>query len=106
MRVRTVSEDVARLNAVSQPWFDARLRYSSVPSQIEPVHTPCAPSARDAATCRPEPMPPAPGRRGPSARPARADAPGAEDGHAGADRVDDVGGEDHRGHLTGVAAGL
>ena len=37
---------------------------------------------------------------------ARADAAGAEHGHVGSDRVDDVGGEHHAGDLAGVAAGL
>ena len=70
-------------------WLLARLRYSSVPSQIEPVHTPWAPSASDAAICRPEPMPPAPstGTSGPTASTMS-------------------GVEHHAGDLAGVPAGL
>ena len=34
--------------------------FSATVSQIEPVHTPAAPSAMAAAIWRPEPMPPAP----------------------------------------------
>ena len=70
MRVRTVSLDVARVNAVvPASLLVSRFWYSSVPSQIDPVHTPCAPSASEAATWRPEPMPPAPstGTSGPTA---------------------------------------
>ena len=32
---------------------------SAVASQSEPIHTPCAPSASDAAICAPVPIPPA-----------------------------------------------
>ncbi len=78
----------ARRNASRMP-TPAERSYSSAVSQIDPVHTPWAPSASEAATWRP-----------------RADAAGAEHGHVGADGVDDLGGEHHRGDLTGVAAGL
>ena len=51
------------------PLLVFRLAYSSVVSHTEPVHTPWAPSASEAATWRPEPMPPAPstGTSGPTA---------------------------------------
>ena len=71
------------------PLLVFRLAYSSVVSHSEPVHTPWAPSASEAAIWRP-----------------RADATGAEHGDVGADGVDDLGGEHHAGDLAGVAAGL
>ena len=51
------------------PLLVLRFWYSSVVSHTDPVHTPCAPSASEAATWRPEPMPPAPstGTSGPTA---------------------------------------
>ena len=39
-----------RRNASVMPLLVFRLEYSSVVSQTDPVHTPCAPSASDAAT--------------------------------------------------------
>ena len=62
---------------------------SATVSQIDPVHTPCAPSASAAAIWRPH-----------------ADATRGEHGHVGADRVDHLGDEHHRGDLAAVAAGL
>ena len=58
-----------RGRAVAHASEAPRLWYSSVPSQIEPIQAPCAPRAREAAICRPEPMPPAPstGTSGPTA---------------------------------------
>ena len=47
---------------------------SATVSQIDPVHTPCAPSASAAAIWRP-----------------RADPAGGEHRHVGPDRVDDLG---------------
>ena len=51
------------------PLLVFRFAYSSVVSHNEPVHTPCAPRASEAATWRPEPIPPAPstGTSGPTA---------------------------------------
>ena len=84
-RDRTVSRDVAASSfSVTPP---GRVALGDV-SQIEPVHTPCAPSASAAAICRPDPMPPA-----------------ASTGSR-RDRVDDLGDEHHRRDLAGVAAGL
>ena len=71
------------------PLLALRFWYSSVVSHIDPVHTPWAPSASEAATWRP-----------------RADAARAEHGYVGPDRVDDLGGQHHAGDLAGVAAGL
>src|SRR5207253_551146 len=55
-RDRTVSRDVAfKIFASATGW-----RSLSVDAiQIDPVHAPSAPSASAAATCRPQPMPPA-----------------------------------------------
>ena len=62
---------------------------SATVSQIEPVHTPWAPSAM---------------RRGHLA--AAADAAGGEHRHVRADGVDHLGHQHHRGDLAAVAAGL
>ncbi|SHV43020.1 Uncharacterised protein [Mycobacteroides abscessus subsp. abscessus] len=63
MRVRTVSPEVAFSRACctteSPPAVTVPRSYSAAVSQIEPVHTPEAPSASAAAACRPLPIPPA-----------------------------------------------
>ena len=89
MRVRTVSALDARRNASVMPALVLRFWYSSVVSHTEPVQTPCAPRASDAATWRP-----------------RADATGAEHGDVGPDGVHDLRRQHHAGDLAGVAAGL
>ena len=56
-RERTVSVDVAASSfSVTTA---AAGSFSTTVSQIDPVHTPSAPSAMAAAICRPVPMPPA-----------------------------------------------
>ena len=69
MRVRTVSALDARRNASVIAELVLRFLYSSVVSHTDPVQTPCAPRASEAATWRPRPMPPAPrtGTSGPTA---------------------------------------
>ena len=65
-RERTVSRDPA---AVSFSSTAGAVSLSVVVSQIEPVHTPSAPSAIAAAIWRPDPIPPAArtGTRSPTA---------------------------------------
>ena len=85
-RERTVSRDVAASSFSTAIGF---VSASATVSQIEPVHTPCAPSASAAAIWRPV-----------------ADPAGREHRHVGPDRVDDLGDEHHRRDVAAVAAGL
>ena len=54
-----MSDEVAVSSAVRSAGRAALSEYSSVISQAEPIQTPTAPSARAAAICRPQPIPPA-----------------------------------------------
>ena len=63
--------------------------YSAAVRNAEPIHTPDAPSASAAATCRPVPMPPA-----------------ASTGARPPNRVNDFRHQHHRCDLAGVTAGL
>ena len=62
-KVLPLSERVITVSSLPAPSILRRIfglsAYSSDTSQIEPVHTPCAPSASEAATCRPVTTPPA-----------------------------------------------
>ena len=59
MRERTVSDDVAASSASCTAGAAVICAYSLVSSQIEPIQAPAAPRVSAAATCRPQPMPPA-----------------------------------------------